>query len=458
MNNTIIKLTNEIFNKFINPFDLNSGNYIGLELEFPIVNLKMLKNNMEIMQELMQLLINEADFKPLEFDNNGNISSIINNLNDQISFEYSINTLEFSLAKSESLPKIENVCMNYISIIQEFLSDHNSILTGFGIHPFYQQIDKKPINNNRYKVIHHFLKKENDLFSEFVAYTSSSQVHINTNSSNLPTIINTFSKIEWIKAILFSNSVMYLNKDDLCDVTCARDFLWQNSNFSFNRNNVGVYDKKFESIEDLIQDILERFMFYTVRNDQYICFNPLPLKDYFYFSKISGVIVNNSGGRIREVEFKPMIDDLNYFRSYKNIELTSKGTIEFRSECQQPFSDLFSPAAFYIGLLENFNMLQNFLEKNSLINNKNIKNSYLRYLATRNLLFNSIPKNTISNFIREILIIAYDGVLKRNYGEEKYLYVLFERCETLESPSHNFLNLLTKGYSLVDLIKRYATF
>ena len=51
--------------------------------------------------------------------------------------------------------------------------------------------------------------------------------------------IDTFSLLEPIKSLLFANSWMEDEPDNLC----VRDMFWENSTHGINPHNIGVYEK-----------------------------------------------------------------------------------------------------------------------------------------------------------------------------------------------------------------------
>lgn len=60
-------------------------------------------------------------------------------------------------------------------------------------------------------------------YPEYGMFSSASQVQLDVEYDKLILILNTLSKLEPIKAILFSNSVM-LGEDE--DNLCCRDMFW----------------------------------------------------------------------------------------------------------------------------------------------------------------------------------------------------------------------------------------
>ena len=60
--------------------------------------------------------------------------------------------------------------------------------------------------------------------------------------------------------------------------------------------------------------------------------------------------------------FTPKRRILKTHRSYQYQDLTTRGTVEFRSVCTQPLERTFASAAFHLGLLVNLEKLESYLE------------------------------------------------------------------------------------------------
>jgi gamma-glutamylcysteine synthetase len=101
-----------------------------------------------------------------------------------------------------------------------------------------------------------------------------------------------------------------------------------------------MYNVDFKDIGDL-QAYLESLNIYCVMRDgSYINFESMNLLDYFSKDYVIGEVYDN--GEYREVEIRPLISDIEYLRPFKFINLTFRGTVEFRSVCTQPISDSMS--------------------------------------------------------------------------------------------------------------------
>ncbi len=418
-----MNLTSLYEESFLKAFDnKNLNEYVGIELEFPLINIDEKPVNVSILQSLMRLLVKE-NFKVIEKDEDGLIISLIHNkYNDLISFEYTFNTIEFSMYKSQNIKEIKERFEKYFKKINNFLQKKNHVLLGAGVNPFYKVIDKKPLNTKKYKMIYNFLKLcavEDSLDYDFCSYIASIQTHLDVDKENIPEVINLFSKISWLKSMIFSNSSFLENN---IKFDCIRDEFWKKSMFGFNKKNIGVYDEKFENLDEVITHYLNKSIWYVKREERYIYFSPIELKDYLKKDCHEGFecLSNNV---IKSTLITPNKNDIKYFRSYKNIEISNKGTLEIREDCQQLLGNEFVVPAFNAGLLENLDALKEFSEKKL---KNNYKNSYLRELANKNEL-KLYSKSTLKKLLFELIKISENGLRKRRKGEEDLLLPIYNK-------------------------------
>ena len=441
-------LKNRIHNFFF--YDTCDVNTVGIELEFPIVNLDgKYDKTYDILLELSFYIEHELKFTKKEqylFEKE--------ETRDKISFEYSANTLEFSMEKSLSLFEIYIRFRHYFKKIQEYLLTRKYILTGMGMHPHWRKICTNALDTSRYKTIEHYLCEYNKyLYGDFCAYTCSVQTHISPPIIGLiPNILNVFSFLSMIKGYLFSNSVDLYPDSHFINTVCCRDYLWLNSKFAIHKNNVGYYRKGNDKIEDVIDDILERTLYYIYRNSRCWYIGPYKIKDYFSKDKIKACDIISG----EEVVFSTDINDLNSFRSYKFIETTKRRTIEIRDDCQQPVFDCFSPAAFNIGIYENIDEVKiiardmcqdlgiNFFD---FLNNRNIATSI-------NCIFS---KKTLVYYLDKFYELAYLGLKKRNRNEEKLLKNFFWIRNSYKSPGiYSYENIMLKRSNLTKLVEYFS--
>lgn len=288
-------------------------------------------------------------------------------------------------------------------------------------------------------------------YPEYGMFSSASQVQLDVNKNNLVKTINVFSKIEPIKALLFSNSVLFGENDN---ITCFRDALWEYSTHGVNPHNIGGYDVDFKDINDL-QAYLESLNIYCVMRDgAYINFPSMNLLDYFAQDYVRGEIYCN--GEYREIDIRPCISDIKYLRPFKFINLTFRGTVEFRSICTQPIRDSMCVAAFHLGLKDNLDELEQLIENDDVIYHKGYTTSELRKLLIQKDIPHAFNKKDICRLSTDIVDLASKGLENRGLGEEIFLNPLYKRIKNHTNPGKELLRSIKKGIKIEKIIDDYG--
>lgn len=349
------KLYEAIWQKYIFPTRRKRNKYVGLEFEFPIINRNKTAVDFSVVHRLTEAFITHFDFGEICRDDDNNIYSAISSHNgDGLSYDCSYNTLELSFGIESNLCVLYQRFQNYYTFIQDFLKSYHHTLTGMGINPYYDFNHSDPIPSERYRMLFHHLSsypKYGNLIPfhhvpNYAMFSCASQVQLDVETDKITETINTFSKLEPLKAILFANSLWKERSDYLLN----RDYFWKNGLHGFNPHNVDAYAVSLHSNDELVQYIASMSMYCVERNGKYINFAPTPLRQYFSTKSIVGEYYD--GTKYQKVTFVPEADDLKYLRSFKFEDLTYRGTIEFRSVCMQPVSEIMSVAAFHAGLIE----------------------------------------------------------------------------------------------------------
>ena len=423
-------IRNKLYKEFIEPTKQRK-NFIGIEIEVPIINLNK---------------------KPVDFD-------IVHKITDNFKKEFS-DFIEFAMGREKDLFTINNRFIEYYNYVKEEFEKYNYTLTGMGINPYRRYNKEIPIPSERYLMLYHHLKsfnKYNDIPMHFHNYpgygmfSSASQVQLDVHYNDLIKTINTFTKIEPIKAILFSNSVLM---DENKHLTCFRDALWEYSTHGINPHNIGMYDVDFEDIDDILNYLETLNIYCVMRDGAYINFETINLLEYFNKDSIKGDIYDKKG--YRQIEIKPNINDIDYLRAFKFINLTFRGTVEFRSVCTQPISDTMSVAAFHLGLKEKIDELHEFISKDRVIFHKGYTASELRKLLIQDEIPSFINKKKLCELTNNILNIAKDGLNKRGLGEEIFLKPLYNRVKYHTNPGKEMIKSLHDGIKIEKIIKDYG--
>ena len=455
------QVRSKLYEEFIQPTN-QKKDFIGVEIEIPIINLDKKAVDFELVHEITHKFQKQySDFKTDGIDYDGNVFAVKNPKTDDIvCYDCSYNNIEFAMGREEELFAINDRFCDYYSFVKECFEEHNHTLTGMGINPYRKYNENIPIPSERYLMLYHHLKsfkKYKNIpmhfhrFPEYGMFSSASQVQLDIYKEDLVKTINVFSKIEPIKALLFSNSVLFGQNDN---ITCFRDALWEYSTHGVNPHNIGMYDVDFKDLNDL-QSYLESLNIYCVMIDgAYINFPSMNLLDYFSRDYVKGEIYCN--GEYRNIEIKPCISDIKYLRPFKFINLTFRGTVEFRSICTQPIRDSMSVAAFHLGLKGKLDELDDIIANDTAIYHKGYTAGELRKLLIQDEIPQIFNKKELCALSKEIVDLAKQGLEERGIGEEVFLNPLYGRIKKHTNPGKIIIDSIKNNVKIEKLIDDYG--
>lgn len=405
--------------------------FVGIELEYPVVNLSGNATDVSLTKQLLIYLIDNFGFKADKFDSDNNPIQLIEQASgDMILFEVSYNTIEFAFAKASRIAEVEERLDTYLSMIQPYLRNHNHELQGWGVNPNWAKNDNSPVKSPRYEMLMDFLElskaKNNPFFHNYPEYGSficGSQAQLDVSKISYLRVLNAFNQIEGPKAVLFANSEFWGSDWDLA---ISRDVFWENSMHGVFEENAGIFPRVFKNEDDYFSYLSETAIFTAKRAEETYYFEPIRAKDYLNKSAIQAWSIHG-----KEVSIKPSEDDFKTHRSYQFQDLTTRGTIEFRSVCTQPFSATFAPAAFHLGLLVNLERLENILKDSPFFEAFDFDYPKIRRLFSKKDISDTDLK-LIFPLTEALLVCAEDGLKSRGFGEEIYLAPLKEKLKALK--------------------------
>ena len=412
-----IKLLKE---KYLSNMKEDSELFVGVELEFPIVETNGNKTNIEVTKNLFRTLSNLSDFEIEKIDDDQNPIQLVHcSSKDRILFELSYNTIEFAFERARSINEVAKRFEDYLKIIQPILQENNHEIQGQGIHPLWQENDNSPVKIERYKMLMAFLAMngtgmKTHSYPSYGAFICGNQVQLDVRRDNYIRIINAFNKIEAAKAYLFSNSEF---SAEAWNTKIARDIFWEESLHGYYKENVGIYPKDYHSEEEFFNNLARTAIFTATREGKSYYFKPIRVEDYLDQKEITAYTANGN-----EKIINPVKEDLKQHRSYQFQDLTARGTVEFRSVCTQPLETTFAPIAFELGLFVQLEKLENYLEDSSFFKNEEQDYRKLRKKYSKKILSKE-EKEAIQSFSKDLLDIAEAGLMKRGCGEEKFLII-----------------------------------
>ena len=399
--------------------------FIGIELEYPVANLEGAATDVEVIKHLFRYLVSSFDFTVEKVDDFGNPIQLLDPVSqDAILFEVSYTTIEFAFGKAETIQEVENRFNNYMDVIQKKLAESNYAIVGCGIHPNWEKNENQPVAYARYQMLMAYLnlsrsKTNVDLhdYPQYGAFICGSQVQLDVSKSNYLRVINAFTQIEAVKAYLFANSE-FSGAD--WDTKISRDIFWEESMHGIYPENVGVNARLFKDEDDFFDYLDHSAIFTAERDGQTYYFNPIQARDYLTTPEIQAFTLNGD-----EVLIYPQEEDFQTHRSYQYQDLTTRGTIEFRSVCTQPLNRTFAATAFHLGLLLNLNKLEAYLQSAPFFTTFGRDYKALRRQFSKKTLTDE-EESAIVEFSKGLLLLAEEGLEKRGKQEMTYLQPLKE--------------------------------
>ena len=399
--------------------------YIGIELEFPIVHTKGKPTDIEVSKDLLRFLVDSLSLEVEKEDQDGNPIQLVEPASqDRILFEVSYTTLEFAFGRAQKIQEVEGRFQAYMKVIQEKLSEKDHAIQGWGIHPNWDQNDNRPVAYPRYQMLMDYLNMGSRQervnlhdFPQYGAFICGSQVQLDVSTANYLRVINAFTQIEAAKAYLFANSE-FSGAD--WDTRISRDIFWEESMHGIYPENVGVNAKLFKDEDDFFDYLDCSAIFTAERDGETYYFSPIRARDYLATDEIPAYTLNG-----KETLLVPQEKDFQTHRSYQYQDLTTRGTIEFRSVCTQPLDRTFVSAAFHLGLLVNLDKLETYLETAPFFENFGRDYKSLRRQFSKKQLINE-EKAGVVQFSKDLLAIAEQGLESRGLREMTYLEPLKE--------------------------------
>ena len=198
---------------------------------------------------------------------------------------------------------------------------------------------------------------------------------------------------------------------------CCRDMLWENSTHGINPHNVGMYDCEIKTVDDILNYISTTAIYCVERNGKYLNFKPVNILEYFTLETLTGEYLENN--EIHSMKFNPKPEDIEYLRTFKFEDLTYRGTIEFRSACCQPISDVMTVSAFHLGLLNKTDELESIIRNDTFVYHRGYNAVELRRQLVGCELPAYIDENGIYALAKNVLDLCKEGLKERGLGVTK---------------------------------------
>ena len=459
---TLEDLASAIDRRFFAPLRRARTRRVGVELELPVWNITPgMATDFDAVHAATEEFLSHFNFPDTALDDTGALYRARDpKTGDELSFDCSFNTLELSFGPDENLNVVRSRFLAYYPVLQEALGERGHALTGMGINPRWRENRQEPIGNGRYRMLLHHLKSYSKYggaprfhdHPDFGLFSCASQAQVDVDEEAVIPVINTFNLLEPFKAVLFANSPF----GERGELLCGRDQLWSHSLHGLNPHNCGMYGVTLRSLADLAGYLESTSIYCTERGGWYLNFEPVPLTEYVAKGTIVAEYWDVKARAHRRCLFAPNAQDVAWLRPFKFEDLTQRGTVEFRSVCEQPVRDAFAPAAFHAGLAERVDALADLLAADTTLYGHGYAAAELRGLMAHREWSSFIDRTALATQLHRILDLAEDGLRKRGFGEEPLLAPLRQRADALSNPALEQLNRLERGETIEQIAEDYG--
>ncbi len=386
--------------QLIDPYFEKQPQYVGVELEFPILGINE-RNSMQLGCDFLRTLIDSGEFTEETRTASPELMRVNSTCGDSISFDYSYAVMEFSMCKADNLLPIATRFYRYFEMAQGFYTSHGCRLEGLGTNPDPPQ-SIHFVNSSYSKALRRFICEFTPQHDPkyYLCNMQSIQTHVEVPAERLVDCFNLNNRLDFARGLLFANSPPHADNLPQYDsyeqgTIIARDHNWEQSGFP----NTGICDRHIANADALTDYYTEKQMCFGLKGLDFYCFEPTPLVEFFANDR-------------PEEEF-------GGFFNVERVTLNGYHVLEFRGDCTQPLDRLFAPSAFNVGICYNIDAAQQtvteFLQQNGI----DKSNSQLRRLVATGKAV--APRDAAQAFLQDIVACARQGLLKRGYGEERLL-------------------------------------
>jgi gamma-glutamylcysteine synthetase len=442
-------LDGEFFKKFRNRRS-NAPSAVGLELEFPVVDRNTGYPPRHLMEEFFlklplsekRLIVDHLCYGSIvgieaQLPNPGSASDRIKKSTITISLESGHGVLEIALPPFPTLVEAYQQLHAILDICADTLIQSDLVMLCYGVHPFAFPNDDFITRSQRFltpleESPTRFLQNNND-FSLFTL-TASSQVHIDCSLEEVVGRYNVFNALSGPMIYLFANSQIWRGRIDP-DCKAVREQIWE-FGMSHRKSQIGMAPRaedRFDILKSVINKPVRCF-----QRDTTICFVPenMSFTEFLQRAEVETRIYGGATSRIRP-QLTDVIDQSS-FCWFNARAAPGTGTVEIRPCCQQPQSGLLTVGAFVLGITSAFDDALELVSHRRWEEWHQIRKQALGASTEQDVEF-------LRDVCSKLLLLAYKGLRRRDFGEECFLDPLAARFEKGQCPADEGTELFLRG-------------
>lgn len=383
----------------------------------------------------------------LDLDRNLGIATSANRESDTCPAVVSTGTghckIEFSVPYAGSLNALEENFKLMVEDVKSCTDPGGVHLLCLGVHPV---TDPEPGMVQR-KVRHVFW---DEVFTSglvhLFAIASDCQVHIDTTADEVHKAVTVLQGFAGPQIALTANATVWKGTVDEGYVD-VREAFWDW--WLRGEDRAGVTMRPFASLGDYVDRISSMRPVFVVRSGESLGIYHYPSFRDYYDSNVE-VSALTCEGRVVEVVPEEADIDLHDTFNWYTCRLSHYGTVENRTNCQQPPEAIMSVPALTLGLVENMDLAAEYLAGFDWDLLRALRSASLR-LGPRA----AADGVQVLDLSRKMLSLAEEGLAGRGKGEQGFLEPLWERLERETCPALECREAFARG-GTEELIERYS--
>lgn len=350
---TFTQITHDGIHKITPSGDDVSAMRVGVELKFPVVDLKGEAVGEPKVKAMFEHLVSEGGFNPLIEDGDNLIGATfageVNETTAQC--ETGFCKAEFSMAHCGDLHAMSQQVDRLRETLAPFAERHDIALIGCGIHPVTPPSSSLKMNRQRASVWGHIYRSNScidpdagddvDLFT----INTANHVHVNVAQSRVTSAINAMNGFAPAAIALGGNAKVWQGQVDH-EHGCVAEAFWDWWKPVAGR--VGMPDRAFDDLDDYLDYVASLPCLYVKRENGPVALqDAITMKAFLQSDAVQGTTLD---GRTVTVEPDPSDVGLHNSCYWFNARLSRYFTVENRVFDQQPPDALLAPAAMTLGL------------------------------------------------------------------------------------------------------------
>ncbi len=440
---------NKFYNHFIEGFEKSlasrnsSERRIGAELKFPLVNRDGTAASHNSVRALWDYLVWRG-WTPVE---NKITSQVIGakkpgQQNDIVArCETGFCKPEFSLAHVANLFDLEKQINELRTELRPFCEENQVYFLGYGIQPVTPPNKNLMMKNERTSPWvrvdssdKHLQRKDGEDVYLFTI-NAASHVHVSVSLEEAVDAVNVLNGFSGAQIALTANSNIWRGRADP-QYKCVGQKLWDW--WMPDSDRVGIPHKPFRDIEDYVHTIANFKPLYVLRNGR-----PIILKryrtfdEYYRVGRAVGIDIQG-----RDVSFVPEGSDIGLHNScyWYDARISRYYTVENRVNDQQPPDELMCVPALTVGLVSALPEATK-----SVFQYDWERLRQIREVACSNGLSEGVGEIYHSKLALQMWLTAYQGLIRRGLGEEKFLEPLEQRLSSSRCPADQARQIFQDG-------------